>query len=105
MVWAVKLCQLISRKLFKLVKVYIHKELNHPSQKLRKQLAQYLYLFVAMIFKPKNTRAKVVHKNVCQGYHKIRKSKSEISPQPLHDIKGVLCDLESFFFKEKFVFQ
>ena len=42
-----------------------------------------------------------MHKNVCQGCHKIRKSESKKAMQPLHSIKVVLCDIKSYFFLKK----
>ena len=43
----------------------------------------------------------VVHKNVSQGCHEIRKSEIKKATKPLLRVKVVLCDLKSYFILRK----
>ena len=44
------------------------------------------------------TRTKNAHKNVSQGFNKLRKSNSKQITQYLHNIQVILCDHKSYAF-------
>ena len=51
-----------------------------------------------MFRKSYKTKAKIVHKNVSQSCHKIRKSESYKVTHHLHSIKVVQCDISKSYF-------